>query len=140
MVSKLNRVSSSYSCGQSCPDSGPYYRVDFSPINVFAGEFTNSNVEEVWSSASGWDSGYPGTMPYLYTGDSSIATSAMIQNGLMKTDGYAAGDVYWYSGQYTYSWYFDGGFDCFLQQYQQEDYGGIEVAPRITSISPNRRE
>jgi hypothetical protein len=138
VVSKSNRVSSSYSCGLSCPDSGPSYRVDFSPINVFAGESANSNVEEVWTSSNGWSSGYPGSMPYLYTGDSSIATSAMIQNGLMKTDGYAAGDVYWYSGQYTYSWYFDGGFDCFLQQYQQEDYGGIEVAPRITSITPIR--
>lgn len=127
VVSRSNRVSSSYSCGQSCPDSGPSFRVDTTPIILFASGSKNSNVQEVWSSPNGWESGYPGTIPGLYTVDPTIAVSAMMQNGLMQTDGYAAGYAGWFSEPYTYSRYFDGGFDCFLDSYQQQDSGPIEV-------------
>jgi hypothetical protein len=56
----------------------------------------------------------------------------MIQNGMMKTDGYLGGNTTWFSGQYTYYYWFDGGFDCFLQEWLQEDYGPITVAERLT--------
>lgn len=129
VVSKSNRVSSSYSCGLSCPDSGPNYRVEFSPISVFAGESANSNVEEIWTNTYGWEFTYPGTMPGLYTSDSNIAMSAMVQHGLMETDGYEAGDISWLSGPYTYYRWFDAAYDCFLDQFLQEDHGPVEVNP-----------
>jgi hypothetical protein len=140
VVSKSNRVSSSYSCGLRCSDDGPYYTVDSSPINVFASEFTNSNVSEGWTNTYGWTSYYPGLIPGLYTTDSSIAMSNMIQTGLMKTDGYEAGEIMWYSEPYTFNRYFDAAYDCFLEQYLREDYGPIEVIDRNRQILEIRQQ
>ncbi len=136
VISKSGRVSSSYSCNNNCPDSGPEYQVDSNPISLFSADYSNNNVREYWHHEYGGSWSFASVMPNLHTGDTNIAESEMIPSSTaMRTDGYDSGSTYWYSGEYTYYYYYDGGSDCYMTPwYLWETYGLIEVEPRVQKI------
>lgn len=130
VVSPSQKVSSSYSCPICCPNNGPY--LDSPSLLVDAGSFTSVGVRETWRDCYGYQSDYPTTIPGLQSFDTTIATAAMEYYGMMRADGIAAGDTYWFSDPYhVYEYRLIGQDYCEDIGGDQTASGPIEVAPKI---------
>jgi hypothetical protein len=128
VTSKSRKDNRSYSCPRCCPSSGPLFSVPF--ISVNAGGFTNVGVQEGWSSCDGVTDWYLGAIPGLYSLDTSIATANMVQSGTMMAEGIEVGETNWSSELYHYwYWYSDGLSECYLNDFDTNSGGPIEVPP-----------
>ncbi len=129
VISKSLNVSSSYSCNNNCPHSGPEYQLD-GPVSMVEGNSIDNDVLELWRPEYSGPYSYLSIMPGLYTGDTGIAESDMIPNDTAaRTEGVFMGDTTWYSGEHTYYYWYDGGSDCYMDDWVQNDYGPVEVDP-----------
>lgn len=128
VVSKSQNVSNSYSCNLACSDSGPYFDVPF--VSLFAGDSVNTTVNEYWLTSYGDTSfSYPSSIPGLTTDYPDVATASMIQTGTMQVDGFLAGGAIWSSDYYNFYHYYEGPYDCYLENYLTNSSGPIEVVP-----------
>lgn len=139
MVSRSERVSTSYSCNDPCPPTYGGSIDPFLPPIVVVGSATTG----IWESAyygNGYVSG-PYTAGASWTIDnSSIATCDPADGHMISVCGSNAG-----SGNLTafirmeesYGW---DGLNCYDNNnaYAVEGNEGVEVRPSLTSIAPNR--
>ena len=134
VVSRSQKVSSSYSCPICCPNSGPSF--DPQPILLFAGGSFSYYLDGFWVDCYGREAGVTAESLAVNVAEPNIAT-AIMGNGLFSADGVSVGETYWYANYYTWQ-YQDDGIDCYNISYFTNTGGEIGVRPVITSISPSR--
>lgn len=134
MISPSRRIDSSYSCPVCCPDAGPFYTVD--GVEVLAGSFIYSGVNEEWSDCYGRPVIWNGWIPGLYTVAPTTAESNMMAYGSMKTDGYVAGNAIWHTADYPFVYYNNDGMDCYTVWDTTYSEGPIEVV-NVTITKPD---
>lgn len=135
VVSTSRNESMSYSCGQNCPESGPGYGTE-TVISFGLGTNHQTRGVQYWYS---FPNGYPyamySTLPGLSDSDPSIAVST--QPYFFETAGYDSGLTSWYTDAYTYYYWFDGGFDCFLDSWSTYSSEPVEVIPNVQITVPS---
>jgi hypothetical protein len=133
VVSRSERVSSSYSCFVCCPDSGPSGGFNPSSYGVYVDGFEQTSSSGLYydcynnnySSSIWWSS--------LSTTNSSIATI----NGSEQLYGVTSGGTY-ANGIYDSIVWWTDGMDCYPYNYSAGDNAPVVVHPHIDSISPDR--
>ena len=130
VVSRSRRTDASYSCPVCCPLTGPIYSVN-GGVAVYVDGFINNGVNEGWWDCYGRDVIFDGTIPGLHVVDEEMATSTMMQTGLMKTDGWEPGVTSWSSDIYNWYFFWDDGMDCYPQYDTAQSQGPVEVRPNV---------
>lgn len=137
VISRSRHVDSSYSCPVCCPNTGPMYSVN-GGVAVYVDGFIYNGVNEEWYDCYSRQVIIDGLIPGLHIVDQEIATSTMMQSGLMKTEGWEVGGTSWSSDVYTWYYYWDDGMDCYPQQDTAQSQGPVDVDPRIEIYRNNQ--
>lgn len=134
VVSASKHISSSYSCPNCCPDSGPYGSFDPNSVTLFVDGFAPVGMNGEMRDCNGnfW-SGFPVGVTYRVE-DSSIIAWTPNQSGLQ---GVGVGESQFYADWQLTQWDSDG-MDCYVSYYSATAIGDAMVGPRISFIAPDR--